>query len=40
LLNDVERDQLNAYHARVLAEIGPTVEPAVREWLQGACAPL
>jgi Xaa-Pro aminopeptidase len=32
--------QLNAYHARVLAEIGPSVEPAVRAWLEEVCAPL
>ena len=31
---------LDAYHARVLAEIGPLVGPEVRDWLEGACAPL
>ncbi|MGR3542073.1 MAG: aminopeptidase P family protein [Hasllibacter sp.] len=31
---------LDAYHARVAAEIGPQVEAEVREWLEGACAPL
>jgi Xaa-Pro aminopeptidase len=40
ILTGEERDQLNAYHARVLAEIGPLVEPAVRGWLEGACAPV
>jgi Xaa-Pro aminopeptidase len=35
-----ERAQLDAYHARVLAEIGPLVEPAVQAWLSEACAPL
>ena len=40
LLTDEERGQLDAYHARVLAEIGQLVEPEVRTWLEGACAPL
>lgn len=40
LLSDEERGQLDAYHARVLAEIGPLVEPEVRAWLEGACAPI
>jgi len=31
---------LDAYHARVLAEIGPRVSPAARDWLATACAPL
>lgn len=35
-----ERDWLNAYHAEVLAKIGPMVEGAVQGWLQAACAPL
>ncbi len=39
LLTDAERAQLDAYHARVLAVIGPQVEPDVRVWLEGACAP-
>jgi Xaa-Pro aminopeptidase len=38
ILTAEERDQLNAYHARVLTEIGPLVEADVREWLEGACA--
>ncbi|WP_151720326.1 aminopeptidase P family protein [Gemmobacter serpentinus] len=33
-----ERDWLNAYHAEVLAKIGPRVEGAVLDWLQAACA--
>ena len=37
ILTAEERDQLNAYHARVLAEIGPLVEGDVRAWLEGAC---
>ncbi len=40
LLEAAERDWLNAYHARVLAEIGPLVEPEVRSWLQQATAPI
>jgi Xaa-Pro aminopeptidase len=40
LLTPEERVQFDAYHARVLAEIGHLVEPAVRGWLEQACAPL
>ena len=40
MLNDVERTQFNAYHARVLAEIGPLVDGEAGEWLKDACAPL
>src|SRR3984957_20322969 len=32
--------QIDAYHARVLAVIGPSVEPNVRAWLEAVCAPL
>lgn len=35
-----ERAWLDAYHARVLAEIGPMVGDATRAWLALACAPL
>ena len=35
-----ERDWLNAYHARVWAEIGPRLEGEVRDWLEKACAAL
>jgi Xaa-Pro aminopeptidase len=38
LLSDEERAQLDAYHARVIREIGPKVEPQVRAWLETACA--
>ncbi|MGG7568309.1 aminopeptidase P family protein [Rhodovulum sp. DZ06] len=34
------RAWLDAYHARVLAEIGPLVGADVRAWLTDACAPL
>jgi len=40
ILTGEEVNQLNAYHARVLAEIGPLVEGDVRTWLEGACAPV
>ena len=38
LLTPEERDWLNAYHGRVLKEIGPLVEPETRAWLEEACA--
>ena len=31
---------LNAYHARVLAELAPLVSPECRVWLETACAPI
>jgi Xaa-Pro aminopeptidase len=34
LLSPDEIDWLDAYHARVLAELGPLVEPPVRRWLE------
>ena len=40
LLDSAERAWLDAYHARVLAEVGPLLEPGVRDWLAHACAPL
>jgi Xaa-Pro aminopeptidase len=40
LLTVEERDQLDAYHARVLAEIGPHLDAPVRDWLKAACAPI
>ena len=40
VLTDEEREQVNAYHARVLDEIGPKLEPEVRAWLEAACAPV
>ena len=39
-LTDEEREQVNAYHARVLDEIGPKLDEDVRAWLEGACAPV
>jgi Xaa-Pro aminopeptidase len=38
MLTRPERDWLNAYHARVLAEIGPRVSPEALRWLVDACA--
>jgi len=40
LLDTPGIDWLNAYHARVLAEIGPLVSAPARDWLEQACAPL
>ena len=40
LLTPEEIAQFDAYHARVLREIGPRVEPEVRAWMETACAPL
>jgi len=40
LLSDEERAQFDAYHARVLATVGPLVPGAVRKWLTEVCAPI
>ncbi len=40
LLDPDERAWLDAYHARVAAEIGPLLEGADAAWLTRACAPL
>ena len=40
LLDRDEREWLDAYHARVLEEIGPMVDGAVLAWLERASAPL
>ena len=40
LLDRDERDWLNAYHARVRAEIGPLVDPDTASWLDQATAPI
>jgi Xaa-Pro aminopeptidase len=37
LLDPWEMEWLNTYHARVLREVGPHVEPHVRAWLAAAC---
>ncbi len=40
LLSPVERDWIDRYHHRVLAEIGPELPEPARAWLASACAPL
>ncbi|CAG4921739.1 unnamed protein product [Acidocella sp. C78] len=40
LLTPAARAWLDAYHARVLATIGPDLGAAARAWLEAACAPL
>ena len=40
LLSAEEIAQFDAYHVRVVAEIGPRVEPEIRAWLEDVCAPL
>ena len=39
-LTHEERTFIDAYQARVLAEIGPLVEAEVRDWLTEVCRPL
>jgi len=39
-LSPAERAQVDAYHARVLAELGPALPAEAAAWLAGACAPL
>ena len=40
MLSPAERDWLDAYHSRVLKEIGPMVDGEVLAWLEGATAAL
>ncbi|MDO8884005.1 aminopeptidase P family protein [Pseudotabrizicola sp.] len=40
MLAPAEREWLDAYHAEVLAKIGPRVGGGTLEWLTAACAPL
>jgi Xaa-Pro aminopeptidase len=45
LMTEAERAWLDGYHARVLREVGPVLDPALdggaaRAWLAKACAPL
>jgi Xaa-Pro aminopeptidase len=40
LLSADERGWLNAYHARVAAEVGPRLDAATQAWLHRACAPI
>ncbi len=40
LLDAWEQEWLNAYHARVLAEVGPRLNGPARAWLAEACTPI
>ena len=40
LMTAAERDWLNAYHARVAAEVGPRLGAPTRAWLEQACRPI
>jgi Xaa-Pro aminopeptidase len=40
LMTARERAWVDAYHARVLAEVGPALGATERAWLADACAPL
>jgi len=40
MLSLAERAWLDAYHARVLREVGPALDGPVRDWLAAACRPL
>jgi Xaa-Pro aminopeptidase len=40
LLSDREKAWLDAYHAKVLALIGPQLEADERAWLDAKCAPI
>ncbi|MFO0466822.1 MAG: aminopeptidase family protein P, partial [bacterium] len=40
LLTLAERDWLDAYHARVAAEVAPLLDGATAAWLRAACAPI
>jgi Xaa-Pro aminopeptidase len=40
LLDTAELAWLNGYHARVLAEVGPRLDPSDRAWLTQSCAPI
>jgi Xaa-Pro aminopeptidase len=40
MLDAAERAWLDAYHARVLRDVGPALDGRLRRWLEAACAPL
>ena len=40
LLTEAERSWLDAYHARVVEQVGPALEDGVRAWLERACRPV
>ena len=40
LLTADERAYVDAYHAEVMAKVGPLLDGEVRAWLEAQCAPL
>ena len=40
MLSAVELAWLDAYHAEVMAKIGPQLDGEDRAWLDSACAPI
>jgi Xaa-Pro aminopeptidase len=40
LLTVAEREWLNAYHGRVVAEVAPLLDTETAAWLRAACAPI
>ena len=40
MLTETERSWLDTYLVRVLADVGPRLDAAERNWLASACAPL
>ena len=40
MLSGAEREWVDAYHARVLAQIGPQMDGDAKSWIEMACAPL
>jgi Xaa-Pro aminopeptidase len=40
MLTATERGRVDAYHARVLAEVAPACDAETADWLRRACAPL
>ena len=40
MLTTTERAWVDAYHAQVLAKLGPELDEEVRAWLESKCAPL
>lgn len=40
LLDQGERDWINAYHAEIVTRIAPLVDSKVQGWLKAACAPI
>ena len=40
MLTAAERGRVDAYHARVMAEVAPACDAETADWLRRACAPL